>query len=151
MFNKKKNVAIQALNKQKEKLTDEEHYNDWAWIAHTADIVKKYIGENSTLHTAITRFSFGVTSYGHVTNEEARAEFDAKERTAARYIDKCIEYIELNGIKREPKINFLQRLSDKVVWSILIGIGTFGFFLGNLTKSIQIDREKIKLEQQLVQ
>lgn len=149
MINSPKKKAIDALKKQKAKLDDKKYYNDWDWIAQTTDIISKYIGKDSALYTAIIQFKFGVLTDGSLSNEQIRHGFDAKVRTAKRYVDNCIEYIELNGIKKETKVNLLQKLSDKVVWSIFVGIATFGFFLGNFLKKVEIDKEKIKLEEQV--
>ena len=149
MFRFKKKIAIKALEKQKAKIVDKTYYKDNNWIAQTADIVKKYIGNDSSLHQLIDDFSFAVRRKGELSGGQISARFDVKEEAAIRYIDSCIEYIRLNGIIKEPKINFLQKLSDKVVWAILTSVLAVGFYFGQLIKTYSIDREKIRLEEQV--
>jgi len=151
MFNRRKKIAIKAFEVQKEKLNNNQYYNDSDWVAQTSDIAKKYIGGDSSQYAYITNFKFGIYKFNPLESdsEQMHFELDRKVRKAERYINNCIEYIKLNGIKKEPKINFIQKLSDRVVWSILVAIATLAYFIGSQVKSYQIDKEKIKLEQKI--
>ncbi len=136
MFDSKKKKAIKALEAQKAKIDNPEHYNDVIWVAQTADIVKKYIGEKSALYNVILRFKFSILDTGMLTKQQKQYEFAQKERDAKKLVENCIEYINTNGVYKEPIDNPLSKIKANWLVAFVFTGGSIifsaGWFFANL-------------------
>ena len=110
--------AIKSLEIQKAKIDDPMHYNDWIWVAQTADIVRKYIGENSALNSTISAYTF-TTQFNEPTHTKIEFAKFWKSQEAKQFIDSCIEYIEVHGIQ-EKQNWFTKRTTGEILSMIAI-------------------------------
>jgi len=149
MYISQKKRAIKSFILQREKINDPKYYSDWQWIAHTCDLITKYIGNESAFYNTLSQFRFQVLNDGTLSNKQILSALNSKEKDAIRLVNECIEYIKTNGILKQKKSNFLSRISDG--WLIFV-IGTLIpgiFYLGYKTHEITTDyglrnEEKIK-------
>jgi hypothetical protein len=150
MNNKK---AIEILQKQKLKLDNPNILKDETWVFQTASYIKDFFGENSSEYTFISKFEFKAyyTNYG--SEQDAVRELNAKTPKAKKYLENCIETISNKGLYKQPKTNFLNRISETALWTIIsisfTGLIYVGFFFGNLysdKQNIELKTENEKLK-----
>lgn len=143
--------AIEILIRQRDKVVDKDHYNDETWVFHTASHIKDFFGEDSTEYSFISQFKFTVIGNSAMSNEQWRSDLDHQQDKALKFIDNCIQTIKDKGLYRPPRQNFLQRLNDTWLTTILVlvlsGIGTVTFLIGQYTAGL----ENIELERDLKQ
>jgi len=139
--------AIEILKKQRDKLDSPKSNNNQNWIFQTASYVKDFFGEDSTEFSFISQFHFHVVSTNYDRPDDIRRWLAEKPIEARRFLDNCIETLEHKGLFKQPKQNFLNRLSDTALWTLIPLIGTgllsIGFFFGNLYS----DKQNIELRQ----
>lgn len=140
--------AIEILKKQIQKLDDSTFFKDENWVFQTASYIKDFFGENSTEYAFISKFEFKAyyTNYGN--ENDAIRELNSKTPKAKKYLENCIETISNKGLYKHPKTNFLNRISDSALWSIitfLLPIVFFsGYYFGNLYSNTQNVELKIE-------
>ena len=138
--------AIFILKAQKDKLDNFDNKNQ-NWVFQTASYIKDFFGENSTEFSFISQFHFHVVSSICDSPEDIRRWLAEKPVEAERFLDNCIETLQHKGLFKQPKQNFLYRLSDTALWTLIPLIGTgllsIGFFFGNLYS----DKQNIELRQ----
>ncbi|MDD4730203.1 MAG: hypothetical protein PHN55_15810 [Dysgonamonadaceae bacterium] len=143
----KKN-AIKVLENQKSKLIDNKIYKDETWVFQTASFIKDFFGEDSTEYSFISQFNFYVKVPNGTSPEETRFLLDNKKNKAEKFIDDCIETIKTKGLIKRTKINFLNRLTNGAIVSIMtpIALAIFGagFYFG--TEKINNDNIELKSE-----
>jgi hypothetical protein len=153
MNNKK---AIEILQKQIHKLDDARVHKDENWVYQTASYIKDFFGESSTEYTFICNFSFKVLASNYDDPKVINYELASKPKKAKKYLENCIETISNKGLYKQPKTNFLNRISDTALWTIIsisfTGLIYVGFFFGNLysdKQNIEIKTENEKLKDSL--
>jgi hypothetical protein len=138
--------AIDILKAQKAKLDNFDNKNQ-NWIFQTASYIKDFFGENSTEFSFISQFHFHVVSSNWDSPDDIRRWLAEKPIEARRFLDNCIETLQHKGLFRQPKQNFLYRLSDTALWTIISiavpGLISIGLFFGNMNS----DRQNIELLQ----
>lgn len=140
--------AIEILKNQKDKLDrPNEFHRDENWVFQTASYIKDFFGDKSTEYSFISQFSFGVLRSNSDSDEDVRRWIADKPIQVKKYLDNCIETLQHKGLFKQPKHNFLYRLSDTAFWTLLPLVGTgllsIGFFFGNLYS----DKQNIELRQ----
>jgi hypothetical protein len=139
--------AIDILQKQKAKIDDPQHRNDDNWVFQTASYIKDFFGFESTEYSFIGQFHFYVQSTNWDSDEVVRYRLSEKPIEAKKFLDNCIETLQHKGLFKKPKQNFLNRLSDTALWTIISitvpGLITIGVFFGNMYS----DKQNIELRQ----
>jgi len=110
--------AIDILKSQKEKLEDFDNKNQ-NWVFQTASYIKDFFGENSTEFSFISQFHFHVVSSNWDSPEDVRRWLAEKPIEAKPFLDNCVETLQHKGLFKQPKQNFLNRLSDTALWTII--------------------------------
>ena len=110
-----------------------------AWRAHTNDLIKKYMAPDSDF---IDQFAGSYSLLG----ESGRYQSDIPQ--SKDIVKSCIRFIEQNGVYRSGASNFLSRIGDTALWTIL-GVGVpgligVGVFFGNMSS----DKQNIELRQE---
>jgi hypothetical protein len=138
--------AIDILKGQRAKLDDFNNKNQ-NWVFQTASYIKDFFGETSTEFSFISQFYFHVVSSNWDSPDDVRRWLAEKPIEARTFLDNCIETLQHKGLFRQPKQNFLNRLSDTVLWTIISiavpGLISIGLFFGNL----YADKQNIELRQ----
>ncbi|MBN8790414.1 MAG: hypothetical protein J0I84_25320 [Terrimonas sp.] len=139
--------AIDILKSQKEKLEDFDNKNQ-NWVFQTASYIKDFFGENSTEFSFISQFHFHVVSSNWDSPEDVRRWLAEKPIEAKPFLDNCVETLQHKGLFKQPKQNFLNRLSDTALWTIISiaipGLVSIGLFFGNL----YADKQNIEIKQE---
>lgn len=140
--------AIDILKNQKDKLDrPNEFHRDENWVFQTASYIKDFFGDKSTEYSFISQFSFGVLRSNWDSDEDVRRWIADKPIQVKKYLDNCIETLQNKGLLQQPRQNFLYRLSDTALWTLLplvaTGLLSIGFFFGNLYS----DKQNIELRQ----
>ncbi|MBS0647321.1 MAG: hypothetical protein JSR97_12145 [Verrucomicrobia bacterium] len=139
--------AIDILKSQKTKLEDFDNKNQ-NWVFQTASYIKDFFGENSTEFSFISQFHFHVVSSNWDSPEDVRRWLAEKPIEAKRFLDNCVETLQHKGLFKQPKQNFLNRLSDTALWTIISivipGLISIGLFFGNL----YADKQNIEIKQE---
>lgn len=136
-----KRLAIENFRNQLAALDQLTYSQAGAWKSYTKDIIIKYFGNESKFLTHFT----GVYSIFYDGQYFQKDRLDAKE-----VLTQCLKYIELNGVREEPKQNYLSRLSDGwitgLIFTVLPAIWGAGYFLGEFYTKNEISQEKINLQ-----
>jgi hypothetical protein len=153
MNNKK---AIQNLKSQIEKLDNPKIYKDENWIFQTASYIKDFFGQDSAQYTFISNFNFKIPFNQYDSKTFASKQLNLKILKSRQYLENCIETINVKGLYKHPKTNFLNRISETALWSIitvLLPIIFFsGYYFGNLysnTQNIELKIENKTLKDSL--
>jgi len=140
--------AIDILQKQKAKIDDPKHVNDDNWVFQTASYIKEFFGIESTEYSFIRQFHFYVKSTNWDSSDDINRWLAEKQIQAKKFLDNCIETLQHKGLVKQPKQNFLNRLSDTAIWSIVSitipGLISLGAFFGNMFS----DKQNIELRQE---
>lgn len=154
----KAKLAIEILNKQREKLIEKKAPKDETWTSQTASYIKEFFGEESVEYIFIKNFNFSVIGHTGMSDEIWRRELAEKERKVLQFITNCIETIECKGIYKPPRVNFLQGVSSNALWTIFSisvpGLLTVGYLFGQFTtdtKNIELRQEVQKLKDSLLE
>jgi len=138
--------AIDILKAQRAKLDNFDNKNQ-NWVFQTASYIKDFFGENSTEFSFISQFHFHVVSSNWDSPDDVRRWLAEKPIEARRFLDNCVETLQHKGLHKQPKQNFLYRLSDTALWTIISiavpGLISIGLFFGNMYS----DRQNIELRQ----
>lgn len=150
--------AITILEKQKSKIEDTNHYNDDNWVFQTAAYIKDFFGEKSPQFSFIKQFHFYVMSASWESEKGINQRLSEKPDDAKKFLDNCIETLQLKGIYKEPGKNFLYRISDTALWAIIglaiPGFISIGVFFGNMhadTQNIELRQKNELLKDSLTQ
>lgn len=139
--------AIDILKRQKTKIDDFDNRNQ-NWVFQTASYIKDFFGEDSTEFSFICQFKFSVVSTNWDRPEDVRRWLSEKPVEARHFLDNCIETLQHKGLHKQPKQNFLNRMSDTALWTIISigipGLISIGLFFGNLYS----DKQNIDLRQE---
>ena len=145
--------AIEILQKQKLKLDNPNFLKDENWVFQTASYIKDFFGENSTEYFFISKFQFSAYYSNLDSKQDAIGRLNAQTPKAKKYLENCIETISNKGLYKQPKTNFLNRISDTALWTIIsisfTGLIYVGFFFGNLysdKQNIEIKKENENLK-----
>jgi hypothetical protein len=125
--------AIKILNSLINKLPKEINREDKSIESESADYALKYLGPNSHLYKSMANFSFTNTYYQSTVRE--------------RYIsliNSIIGFININGLYKEPKRNFLQNLSNEWILSGLGGLLVICVTIGYYFGTQKFDKEAFK-------
>jgi hypothetical protein len=125
MFRKRN--AIKNLENQKRKLLNGD--TNKVWIGETSEFIKMYLGECEQYKTIQTlQFKENPLVY----EMTSFLKFEEEKKLAIKILDSCILLIQHNGLIKKPTINFIQKLSDGALATIicfaipaLIGIGYY--------------------------
>jgi len=124
--------------------------NDDTWVFQSASFVKDFFGEDSTEYNWISQFEFRTLVSSAWSTEQRSAAINDKPRQAKQFLNDCIETLKIKGLYK-PKSNFLQRLDNSTLWTIIAfaipSILGLGFFFGNL----KYDKDKLEAEQTIKQ
>ncbi len=147
------NKAIEILQKQKLKLDDQNILKDETWVFQTASYIKDFFGENSTEYSFISKFEFKVYFTNYQSEQAAVIELNSKTPKAKKYLENCIETISNKGLYKHPKTNFLTRISETALWTMIsvsfVGLLTVGSLFGNWysnTQNVELKLYNKKLE-----
>jgi len=139
--------AIEILKGQKDKLQSFENQNQ-NWVFQTASYIKDFFGENSTEFSFISQFRFEVVSSNWDSSEDIRRWLAEKPVEAKHFLDNCIETLQQKGLFKLPGQNFLSRLTETALWTIISiavpGLISIGLFFGNMYS----DKQNIELRQE---
>lgn len=144
-----KEKAIQILTRQRDKLDDPKVPNDDAWIFQTADYIRQFFGDNSQQFSYISQFKFGVWYKTSDSSDVIKARLDQNLREVKQFLDNCIEAINDTGLYKPPTTNFLNKLSDTALWTIIPFVVTVTFSAGLLVGKYFSDTQNIELKQEL--
>jgi hypothetical protein len=141
--------AIDILKNQKEKLDrPNEFHRDENWVFQTASYIKDFFGDKSTEFSFISQFSFGVLRSNWDSDKDVSRWIADKPIQVKKFLDNCIETLQHKGLFQHQRQNFLYRLSDTALWTIISiavpGLISVGLFFGNMYS----DRQNIELRQE---
>jgi hypothetical protein len=144
-----KKKAINILIKQRDKIDDINSPNDETWVFQTAEYIRQFFGDSSTQFSYISQFSF-IVKYSNRDNDESVRQWLAqKPRDAKQFLNNCIEDITHTGLYKKPTVNFLSKLSDTAIWTIIPFVLTVVFSSGYLLGQYFADIKNIELRQEL--
>lgn len=136
----RKALALKNFKSQLDAVEGLTYQTSRGWKSYTRDIITNFIGPNSKFLVHYT----GALSY--FTNEQF---FERDKLRSREIITQCIRYIEMNGAYKDPNSNFVSRMSETALWSILsvgvTGLLSAGFYFGNLSS----DKQNIELRQEV--
>jgi hypothetical protein len=138
--------AIASLIEQKDKLANKNNRND-AWISITKSLIKDYFGAESEQFKYIRGFDFSDLLFADKWDEENQIKKNTIE--VSQFLDGCIELLKTRPLYKEPKTNFLMRLDNSSLVTLLLGvlaiIGPICFAWGKYSSDLQ----NIELKQQV--
>jgi len=143
--------AIKILQGQIEKLDSYDDPKDETWVFQTAEYIKGIFGENSSQYSYISNFHFGVYSISGESNEVIRNRLLQKQKKVRNFMLGCIETINITGVAKVPKPNFIYRLSDTALWTLITFTITIVFSAGYLLGHYISDIKNIELRRELNQ
>ena len=140
--------AIDLLQSQKQKLVDKSFFEETVWLNQTSSLILDIFGEKSEEYKFISSFSFTMRESTYLDSSTIDAYKLEKSRTIFNFLHSCIDTIIEKGINKLPKQNFLNKLSDTAIWTI-VGVGvpgllSIGLFFGNMYS----DKQNIELRQE---
>lgn len=103
----KKEDAIDLLEKHITKLDQIEV--DEVWVTQTASLVNDFLGENSDEYRHIKSYKPKWTVIDYDSNAQLKKQ---NKSECIRFVQGCIEAINIKGVYRKPKDNFLLRLNN---------------------------------------
>lgn len=134
-----KKQAISALEKQKEKLFDDGHYNDESWVFQTISLSEDIFGKDSAEYVFFSQVKFYISHQGYDSSEDILFRLRQNEKKVGKFIDNCIETINYKGVYRKPKTNFLQKFNDwqmlGAICSLVVVSFWIGVWVGGINKS----------------
>ena len=147
-----KNCVLNQLDKLNEYTgTDKQLVIDESWKTQLKQIVITYIGEDSPFLEQIDKIKFTVPHAGEPTPEYFLKYYNLAKSDASFLVFHITQYIKNNGLKSQG--NFLSKLSDTwitgILFSLLIPIIIFCFWLGSWFTQNKIDAEKILLKNKI--
>jgi len=134
----KTQTAVDILVRQKEKLQTD-NLTDGTWLTYTSSFIKDFFGETSQEYNFINNFKFHRNSIS--AYYDLIADVNKNRIVASKFLDECIEIINHKGLHKSPKQNFINRLSDTALWTLiplcLAVIWGFGFTVGLFTSDVK--------------
>lgn len=143
--------AIKILLVQRDKLLDKKIYKDENWVFQTASYIKDFFGEHSPEYKFIGTYTFTALAHNQMSKEEKQLLFKDKENKAVIFLNNCIETIQNKGLFKPPKKNFLQRIGNSAVWTIIGILVPALFSVGFLIGQYFTDTKNIDLKTQVKQ
>lgn len=151
--------AIEALKEIKERI------KIYKWnetpspiFIRLLSIAERAFGKDSSQYLFVYHYKLYVTHEKGWTDTQYENAKKRKEVEILSYIDSFIKEIELTGINREHKGNFMRNLSDEwlifvisIIISVMVGLYYIGFYFGKrddqATELELLQRENQKLKQ----
>lgn len=125
---------------------------DRSWLMTTADLITRYIGDNSHHYNIFVGWQDQIRQY-FSDDHEKQQYFEAKKQEGVRILNECIKHIERFGVAKPTKGRIFPRFHDwQTICAILAILGSLGYFmfdLGGRMKSIEITKEQYAKEKQL--
>ncbi len=141
--------AIEILTKQRDKIDDRNYPRDETWVFQTAEYIRQFFGDNSTQFSFISQFKFGVRRSNWDREEDVKRWLAQKPEDAKQFLSNCIEDLKHFGLYKPPTMNFLSKLSDTALWTlipfILSVVFSGGYFFGQYFSEVK----NIELRQEL--
>lgn len=136
-----KQKAIELLEEQRDQIHDMVIL-DTAWISATAELIIKYIGQNTNYYHSLSEWSRRPLTINEEFAKMKRFEID-------RLLGYCIRHIETQGVKKSSRISVIYNLSDQAVITIFCLIATGSFFLGDFFAKNKVERDRVKQEMEI--
>ena len=132
-----KNKAIKIINTQIEKLKSSKDNRNESWTIETQTYIIHFFGKDSHQNDFFKYYSWSL---------QPDFDPDVQEKETIIFLNDCINTIKNVGLYKEPKINFLNQLSDSIIVLILTTIGIVSFGLGKYISDVQNIELKIENE-----
>ncbi|WP_209402642.1 hypothetical protein [Pseudozobellia sp. WGM2] len=122
-----KKKAVEIINKQIVKL-NQENFNHPTWTIQTKTYLANLFGEGSEQHNYFDRYYWNLD-----TAIRGEININILKHNAETFLTDCIDTIHDLGIqKKNPKGNYISRLSDKMITFSISGVFTGGLLLGRM-------------------
>ncbi len=151
MFTSKKKIVIEAFKKQKEKLNERASYEeDGAWSIYTKQIIKTSFGEKSEFYDVFVDRIEPRYHFRHDITQEQFEKFTKETKVKLeKFIDGCIEIVNINGVYQEEKPNFISKMSNELLWTLIGSVASVVFIAGYSMSDISHKIDEQKFEQSI--
>lgn len=120
-----KRNAIKILERQKANVS--EYGENLIWINITMSHFEAFWGKESSEYKLIYSFYSPRNLYNSKSKQQVEAERKEDRERLVKLLDEAIEIVKLRGINTAPKTNFLRRLNDTRLVTIITLIITVVF------------------------
>jgi len=127
-----KRKAEKYLRKQIDKLQDKtELFKDY-WYTQTKSYIRDMLGDDSVEYQYFFKYFVRINGYyPDYQNDENRKKYlNDQVNAISQFLNNCIETIQLKGLYKPPKYNFLQRYNDAQLLAGLFTIAIIVFWIG---------------------
>lgn len=145
--------AIEILKNQIKTFDNVSIYKDSVWVSKTASYIKSFFGFDSEEYKHIINFKFDIPYDKFESEISVTNKRKDKHIRMIQYLENCIELIQNKGLYKTPKTNFLNRISETAIWTIIsvsfVGLLTIGSLFGNWysnTQNVELKIYNKKLE-----
>ncbi|MFN0214177.1 MAG: hypothetical protein ACKVT2_07970 [Saprospiraceae bacterium] len=143
MFKSKKQSAIKAFEKQREKIGQLTEDNFVYWLIETCDIIKTYIGKDTVQENGlIALFKYSSVPPGVVTQMIKHRSKDIE-----RLIETCISYVKEHGVSKDH--SEVNKPLEFISVAITIGAIIFaaGWYFADLKTENKFRDQEKRIEQ----
>ena len=141
--------AIEILTGQQNKLAELPTFDNGVWRTQTKSYIELFFSTDSAEFKYINETDFYVGrggAYVTYTPLEIQNKTDYQKKIAGDFLTNCIETLEHKGVYQPPKGNFLSRMSDGLIVTILLFAIPGLLWVGNVWGKYLSDTQNIEMK-----